>query len=111
MHPSTASAPELPKNMIREGRLAEQFCEGGLLRDVVETRRVPQGPYLILQGLHQFWMRMAERIDGNTRPKVKESSAVRRNQINAFTLFECDIGPPVGGHDGCVHGLASCHKN
>ena len=68
---------------------------------------MPKRADLILQSFYKFWVRVSECVHSDPRAEIEKSSSVRRNQIDAFTFLECNIGPPVGGHNGCVHGLYS----
>ena len=69
----------------------------------VQVRGVPQPARLVLQGLDQMGMAMAQRGHRDARTEIQESSPVARPQIGTLAPFEGDIGTRISGHHDRKH--------
>jgi hypothetical protein len=58
---------------------------------------------LVLYFLHQMGVRVAQGIGRDTAGEIKESSAIGRIEVRAFSPIERNVDPPIRWHDRGNH--------
>jgi hypothetical protein len=65
---------------------------------------------LFRDGLHEMWMRMPERIHGNTGTEVQIARTVGRDEPNALAPLKSDVHSRIGRHHMRHHDRSPLNK-